>query len=70
MKDPNPGPGAYDARDYNLSGYTSIAYTIPKDESPERDNGYPGPGHYKIPVKFADVPRYILPNQNEEFKYV
>jgi hypothetical protein len=33
------------------------------------DNG-PGPGAYKIPVKFADVPKYLIPNQEEEFKFV
>lgn len=33
-------------------------------------DGTPGPGHYKVPCKVADVPRYSMPNRNEEFKYV
>lgn len=30
----------------------------------------PGPGHYKVPCKVADVPRYSYPSRPEEFKYV
>jgi len=30
----------------------------------------PGPGAYKIPVKVADVPKYILPNKSDEFRFV
>jgi hypothetical protein len=30
----------------------------------------PGPGAYKVPVKVAEVPKYIIPKQNEEFKFV
>ena len=30
----------------------------------------PGPGHYYVPVKILDVPKYNIPNQNEEFKWV
>ena len=32
--------------------------------------GTPGPGAYRVPVKIIDVPKYLIPNQNEEFKYV
>ena len=66
-----PGPGQYDARDYNvLSGKSSIVYSFSKDEPHEGVDPTPGPGHYKIPCKFADVPSYSMPNRNEEFKYV
>lgn len=30
----------------------------------------PGPGAYKVPVKIADVPKYVIPKQSEEFKFV
>lgn len=30
----------------------------------------PGPGHYRVKSTFADVPKYLIPNQNEEFKFV
>jgi len=30
----------------------------------------PGPGHYRVRSTFADVPRYLIPNQPDEFKYV
>ena len=33
-------------------------------------NPGPGPGAYKIPVKVADVPKYILPNKSDEFRFV
>lgn len=54
-----PGPGQYyDDRDYDPTGNSVIVYSIPKGENKEPVNDTPGPGHYKIPVKFADVPRY------------
>ena len=71
-----PGPGdydkkmLYDGRDYNISGQYSIHYSISKGEAKDHDDGIPGPGHYKVPCKFADVPKYLMPNQSEEFKYV
>ena len=30
----------------------------------------PGPGQYYIPVTVADVPRYVMPIQNEKYKWV
>jgi len=33
-------------------------------------DGTPGPAAYKIPVKVLDVPKYLIPNQNQEFKFV
>ena len=30
----------------------------------------PGPGFYKVPCTFGDVPRYNLPEQDEQFKWV
>ncbi len=48
-------------------GGVSFAKAI-RDE--RQDLGVPGPGAYKVPVKVLDVPRYLIPNQNEEFKFV
>jgi hypothetical protein len=66
----NLGPGAYNNRDHDITGNNSICYTIPKGEKKEGDDGYPGPGHYKIPCKFADTNAYSKINQSDEFKYV
>ena len=30
----------------------------------------PGPGHYKVPTKIADVPAFAMPNRSQESKYV
>jgi hypothetical protein len=47
-----------------------VAYSFPKNEKPAPNDNTPGPGHYYIPVKILDVPKYNIPNQNEEFKWV
>ncbi len=62
-----PGPGNYDIKSKNAS---SVAFgkATRKGMGVETDN--PGPGSYYIPVKVADVPRYLIPNQKEEFKKV
>lgn len=71
MKEQLPGPGQYDARDYNvLSGHSSIVYSFSKADVHDNVEPTPGPGHYKLPSKFADVPSYSMPNKNDEFKYV
>lgn len=57
-KDNLPGPGEYDNRDYNIQGHSVIVYSIPKADKQDPPNDTPGPGHYKLPAKFADVPRY------------
>ena len=69
-KTQNPGPGSYDQRSYNVHGNDSVVYSFNKSEPVNHDDGYPGPGHYKLPTKFADIPPYSVPKQSEEFKYV
>ncbi|CDW79521.1 UNKNOWN [Stylonychia lemnae] len=69
-KDTNPGPGQYDDRDYYISGHSVIVYSIPKGEIKDPKNDTPGPGYYKIPVKFADTNAYSGIRGNEEFRYV
>jgi hypothetical protein len=62
-----PGPGNYNVR--NILGGPGYGFgssgrgTLGKDE-------VPGPGHYKVPCKVADVPGYSMPNRAEEYKYV
>lgn len=60
----------YDSRDYNMNGHYSVKYSISKGEPKEQDNGNPGPGHYRLPSKFADVPSYSMVQSNPDFKYV
>jgi hypothetical protein len=36
----------------------------------ERSNDVPGPGAYKLPIKFAEVPNYLIPNRDESSKFV
>ncbi len=61
-----PGPGAYDAKETSNLG---ISFTHSKRLTFQK-NEIPGPGAYRVPVKFADVPKYLIPKQNETFKFV
>jgi hypothetical protein len=66
-----PGPGQYDLRDSGVTKFSSIAYTIPKGEIRDNVKDTPGPGHYPLPSKFAELPSYAMPNKNaNEFRYV
>jgi len=64
-QDEMPGPGQYELK---LKG--GVAYKFDKNEKEPHKDDIPGPGHYYIPVKILDVPKYNIPNQNEEFKWV
>jgi hypothetical protein len=61
-----PGPGYYDPKNPDS---TSIVFG-----SEKRDKAYntdtPGPGYYYIPCTVADVPRYVMPVQEERYKWV
>lgn len=68
-KDMVPGPGNY--KYYNPAldkgpnvkiGTERRGWKIKSDT--------PGPGDYKIPVKIVDVPRYLIPNPDERYKFV
>jgi len=65
-----PGPGAYDVA--KASHKTGLSYVFGSDQRTplKKSDGVPGPGAYKVPVYVADVPKYLLPEQNQEFKYV
>ncbi len=47
-----------------------VAYKFGTSERKGENDRNPGPGHYYLPVHFADVPRYVIKEQNEEFKWV
>jgi len=66
-----PGPGQYTGSNENVKqaapkyGFGSSKRTDLKTD------GSPGPGHYYIPVKVADVPDYNMPSRPmPEYKYV
>lgn len=74
----SPGPAAYDQRwqtiqnmvdtqklvsSNGMGGYSAMGSFNPK-------NTGPGPGHYYIPCTVADVPKYVLPNPDQRYKWV
>jgi hypothetical protein len=61
-----PGPGAYSPI---IPSSKCVAFSRAGRKG-LKPNGVPGPGYYRIPVRIADVPRYLVANQREEFKYV
>ncbi len=61
-----PGPGNYDIKGANSTGVKFGRDYRGRDLSKDG----PGPGAYKIPVKVADVPKYLNTNQPEEFRFV
>lgn len=62
-----PGPGQYPL-DSTLKG-PRFGFGTDKRHKPAKDSS-PGPGAYKVPTKIADVPKYVIPNQKEEHKFV
>jgi len=57
----------YDVNDKS----NAISYSFSKGELRDGYSDTPGPGAYKLPSKFADVPPYIkMGNNNEDYKYV
>ena len=47
---------------YDVQLQEGHAFKFDKSERYHEIEPTPGPGHYKIPVKLADVPAYSLPN--------
>lgn len=64
-----PGPGAY-MYSRELTSRPSHVFGTEKRSSNKDRLGIPGPGYYKIPCTFANVPLYLIPNRNMEFSYV
>ena len=67
-----PGPADYNSSKNPLKNKApnAIFGTADHRTTSMSKSGHPGPGAYRIPVKVADVPRYNLPIQNEDFKFV
>ena len=63
-----PGPGMYEM---NLDLGPSMKFGKEKRNDNFKNNT-PGPGHYKIPCSFRDVPRYISSTGNfeEQFRFI
>ena len=58
-----PGPGQYENRSTELKDHKG-KITFAHDERLKHEKGKnPGPGHYDLKPTFADVPKYLLPNQ-------
>ncbi len=55
---------------YNPDLPPSSGFKFDKTERKMKIYDQPGPGQYKLPCTFADVPRYNIPDQKEEFKWV
>ena len=62
-----PGLGTYNHKSY---------FRGPKYRFTNQSKGLnfkdmnPGPGTYKIPVKFYDTPKYLIPDKDPEFQFV
>lgn len=65
-----PGPGQYDNPKVKIiKASPSYGFgTGSRDKSNKGSN--PGPGHYHIPCKVADVPRYLNTKQEEAFRFI
>jgi hypothetical protein len=58
-----PGPGAYEKTNKILEPNGKV--TFGKDSKIKyAESKTPGPGSYSLKPTFADVPKYLLPNQN------
>ena len=64
-----PGPGTY--KYYNPSLDKGPHVRIGTEmRGKQLASDTPGPGAYRIPVKIIDVPRYLIPNPEEKYKFV
>ncbi len=59
-----PGPGAYENKITKILDPNGKV-TFGKDSKIKHaESKTPGPGSYSLKPTFADVPKYLLPNQN------
>mmetsp|Transcript_655 Transcript_655/g.760 ORF Transcript_655/g.760 Transcript_655/m.760 type:complete len:113 (+) Transcript_655:1024-1362(+) len=69
QKDMVPGPGSY--KYYNPNLDKGPHYGIGTEaRGKDLKSDTPGPATYRIPVKIIDVPRYLIPNPEEKYKFV
>ena len=66
----NIGPGRYDPQKDGSAFSDGISYSFNHAERDQSIQETPGPGFYKIPVKFGEQRLFEMPVINEEFKYV
>jgi Sperm-tail PG-rich repeat len=64
-----PGPGNYNPRKRPTSAAPAYGFGSSTRGQLTRE-ATPGPGTYKVPSRIQDVPHYLLPNRDAEFKYV
>lgn len=64
-----PGPGTYKYYNPGLDKGPNVKIGSEK-RGKKVTSDTPGPGAYKIPVKIIDVPRYLIPNPEEKYKFV
>ena len=63
----NPGPGTYN----NSSSLKGPKYPFGTGQRSQFDAlKNPGPGYYKIPCKFANPPKYLVPNYDSQYKFI
>lgn len=69
-----PGPGNYLDNNVtvpSLKGTPSFSFGSGKRPDPTgKKDSPPGPGHYRLRSTFADVPKYLITNQDEKHKLV
>jgi len=65
----SPGPGNYDGN-YHIKSPSSIGVKFNKADPKPKTADTPGPGSYRLPAKFNDLPSYALPNRPESSRYV
>lgn len=64
-----PGPGNYQYYNPGLDKGPHVKIGSEK-RGQQLKSDTPGPGQYYIPVKIVDVPRYLIPNPDERYKFV
>ena len=64
-----PGPGQYGQ--LYMPPSEKGGFTFTKESKEQKIKGEtPGPGSYRLPTKFADVPDYLIPGQSDNQKFV
>jgi hypothetical protein len=73
-KDLVPGPGTYLDNNIKIPSFKdspSFGFGSGKrSDVIKGKDGPPGPGHYRLRSTFADVPKYLIPNQDEKYRLV
>jgi hypothetical protein len=68
-----PGPGNYDNLNKTFSatsGGFGFGSSAQRPAEASSKSLVPGPGQYRLRSTFADVPKYLIPNQKDELNYI